>query len=112
MPIDKEMNKEALRDELDLVKEIRSGVALREATLKQQVALRHDNKVIKRDFQVDNLVLQRNQKDSREGKFSANGEGPYRVQRSTGTEAYYLEQLNGEPLPRPWNVVKLKQYYS
>ena len=51
------MNNEALRDELDLVKEILSGVALCEAMLKQQVALRHDNKVIKHKFQVDSLVL-------------------------------------------------------
>ena len=35
MPLDEEMNDEALRDELDLVEEIRSGEALREATLKQ-----------------------------------------------------------------------------
>ena len=60
MPLDEEMNDEVLRDELDLVKEIRSGAALREAMLKQQVALRHDNKVIKREFQVGSLVLQRN----------------------------------------------------
>ena len=35
MLLDKEMNDKALRDELDLVEEIRSGAALREATLKQ-----------------------------------------------------------------------------
>ena len=101
MPLDKEMNDEALRDKIDLVEEIRSGEDLREATLKQKVALHHDNKVIKREFQANNLVLQRNQKDSREEKLAANWEGPYRVQGATGTGAYYLEQLNGEPLPRP-----------
>ena len=35
MPLDKEINNESLRDELDLVEEIRSGEALCEATLKQ-----------------------------------------------------------------------------
>ena len=97
MPLDKEINNEALRDELDLVKEIRSGAAMREATLKQHVALCHDKKVIKREFQADSLVLRRNQKDSHEGKLATNWEGPYRVQGATGTRAYYLEQLNGEP---------------
>ena len=101
MHFDEEMNDEALREELDLVEEIRSGAALHEATLKQRVALRHDNKVIRREFQVGSLVLRRNQKDSREGKLAVNWEGPYRVQGATGTGAYYLEQLNGEPLPRP-----------
>ena len=60
MPLDEEMNDEALRDKLDLVEEIRSGAALREATLKQRVALHHNDKVIRREFQIGSLVLQRN----------------------------------------------------
>ena len=88
------------------------GAALREATLKQRVALRHNDKVIKREFEIGSLVLRRNQKDSREGKLAANWEWPYRVHDTTGTGAYYLKQLDGEPLPRPWNTAKLKQYYS
>ena len=101
IPLDEEMNDEALRDELDLVEEIRSGAALREAMMKRQVALRHDSKVIKREFQVGSLVLQRKQKDSGKGKLDANWKGPYRIQGATGIRAYYLKQLNGEPLPRP-----------
>ncbi|KAI5400275.1 hypothetical protein KIW84_065260 [Lathyrus oleraceus] len=46
-PLDEEMNDETLRAELDLVEEIRSEAALRETTLKQKIALRHDAKVIK-----------------------------------------------------------------
>ena len=46
VPLDEEVNDESLREELGLVKEIRSGEALREATLTQQIALRHDTKVI------------------------------------------------------------------
>ena len=106
------MNHEALREELDLVEEIRSGAALRETTLKQQITLRHDNKVIRRGFEVGSLVLRRNQKDSREGKLAANWEGPYRVRDKTSNGAYYLENLNGEQIARPWNAEKLRQYYS
>ena len=79
IPLDEEMNDEALRDELKLVEEIRSREALHEATLKQQVSLHHNNKVIKHEFQVGNLVLWRNQKDYHKGKLAANWEGPYRV---------------------------------
>jgi hypothetical protein len=111
-PLEEETNNEALREELDLVDEIREGAALREARLKQQITLRHDQKVIKREFEVGSLVLRRNQKESREGKLAANWEGPYRVRGKTGTGAYYLENLNGVQLPRPWNATKLKQYYS
>ena len=78
-PLDEEMNDEAMREELDLVEEIRSGASLREASLKQKITLRHDAKVIRREFQVGSLVL---------------------------------EHLDGEPLARPWNAEKLKQYYS
>ena len=111
-PLEEEVNDEALREELDLVDEIREGAALREARLKQQITLRHDRKVIKREFDVGSLVLRRNQKESREGKLATNWEGPYRVRAKTDTEAYYLENLTGVQLPRPWNATKLKQYYS
>ncbi|MCI87643.1 hypothetical protein A2U01_0108927, partial [Trifolium medium] len=40
-PLDEEMNDEALREELDLVEEIRTGASLQEATLKQKIAARH-----------------------------------------------------------------------
>ncbi|PNX69226.1 hypothetical protein L195_g064338, partial [Trifolium pratense] len=53
------MNDDALREELDLVEEIRTGASLREATLKQKIASRHDVKVIKREFEVGSLVLRR-----------------------------------------------------
>jgi hypothetical protein len=111
-PLDEEMNDEALREELDLVEEIRTGASIKEASLKQKVAARHDTKVIPREFNVDSLVLRRNAKDSHEGKLAPNWEGPYRVRGKTENGAYYLEDLQGKELPRPWNAQKLKQYYS
>ncbi|KAI5410110.1 hypothetical protein KIW84_055552 [Lathyrus oleraceus] len=87
-PLDEEMNDETLRAELDLVEEIRSEAALRETTLKQKIALRHDAKVIKREFQVGTLVLRRNQKNPREGKLAANWEGPYRKNLDNITAKY------------------------
>ncbi|MCI44155.1 hypothetical protein A2U01_0065394, partial [Trifolium medium] len=78
IPLDEEIN-ELLKEELDLLEELRDGVALKEATLKQKIVARHDKKDIKREFEVGSLVLQRNQKDSREGKLVANWEGPYKV---------------------------------
>ncbi|CAJ2628951.1 unnamed protein product [Trifolium pratense] len=110
-PLDEEQNDEALREELDLVEEIRTGASLKEATLKQKIAARHDTKVIKREFEVGSLVLRRNA-DSQEGKLAPNWEGPYRVVDKTENGAYYLEDLRGKKLPRPWNAQKLKQYYS
>ncbi|MCI12078.1 gag-pol polyprotein [Trifolium medium] len=111
-PLDEEANHEAIREELDFVDEVREDAALREASLKQKIVARHDKKVIKREFDVGSLVLRRNQKDSHEGKLAMNWEGPYRVKAKTGNGVYYLKNLYGEELPRPWNAEKLKQYYS
>ncbi|GAU11232.1 hypothetical protein TSUD_342220 [Trifolium subterraneum] len=63
-PLKEDINDELLREELDLVEELRTGASLREATLKQKIAARHDKRVIKREFEVGSLVLRRNQKDS------------------------------------------------
>ncbi|GAU38515.1 hypothetical protein TSUD_396320 [Trifolium subterraneum] len=111
-PHEEDINDELLREELDLVEELRTGASLREATLKQKIVARHDKRVIKREFEVGSLVLRRNQKDSREGKLAANWEGPYRVRAKTENGAYHLEDLDGKEIPRTWNADKLKQYYS
>ncbi|MCH81668.1 hypothetical protein A2U01_0002459, partial [Trifolium medium] len=43
-PVDDELNSEMLREELDLLEELRDGAALREALIKQKIATRHDKK--------------------------------------------------------------------
>ncbi|GAU35487.1 hypothetical protein TSUD_384420 [Trifolium subterraneum] len=98
-PPEEDINDELLREELDLVEELRTGASLREATLKQKIAARHDKRVIKREFEVGSLVLRRNQKDTREGKLAANWEGPYRVRAKTENGAYHLEDLYDKEIP-------------
>ena len=46
-----------LREELEFADEVRSKAALRETTLKQKIDTRHSKKVIKREFEVGDLVL-------------------------------------------------------
>ena len=74
--------------------------------------MRYDTKIILREFEVGRLVLKRNCKETCEGNLIANWEDPYRIYAKTGIGAYYLENLQGEQLARPWNTEKLKQYYS
>ena len=45
------------------------------------------------------------------GKLGPNWEGPYRITSVAGIEAYYLEELNENVIPRPWNVNNLWRYY-
>ncbi|GAU40531.1 hypothetical protein TSUD_366960 [Trifolium subterraneum] len=56
-PPDEDINDELLREELDLVEELRTGASLREATLKQKIAARHDKGVIKREFKNTQLAM-------------------------------------------------------
>jgi len=101
-----------LPEKLEFVEEVRSEAASRETTLKQKITACQIKKVIKREFEVGDLVLRRKKKDSKEGKLTANCEGPYRVRMKTGTGAYELEDLNKGTIPRTWNAKKLKKYYT
>jgi hypothetical protein len=94
------------------VDEVRIGATLREAALKQKIVARHSKKVIRREFEVGDLVLRRNQKDSEEGKLTANWDGPYRIRMKTRTRAYGLEDLHQNTVPRTWNAEKFKKYYT
>ena len=44
-------------------------------------------------------------------KIGPNWEGPYRITSMTGIGAYYLEDLDENVVPRPWNVNNLRMYY-
>jgi hypothetical protein len=108
-------NQELLREELDLVDEVLELARLTEMSRKQRVAQRYNTKVVKRKFAVGDLVLRRasiGQKNAKDGKLAANWEGPYRVIRSTRKGAYALETLQGRELPRTFNAVDLRRYYS
>ena len=52
-----------------------------------------------------------NMRDVVAGKLAQTWEGPYRVTTNAGVGAYYLEDLDERPLPRPWNVHNLKKFY-
>ena len=53
-----------------------------------------------------------NMRDMAAGKLAQTWEGPYRVTAIAGAGAYYLEDLDERPLPRPWNANNLKKFYA
>jgi hypothetical protein len=105
-------NKEALQENLDLLEEIREKAHFREFAMKQRVSHRYNTKVIPRNFREGDLVLKRPMGKDKGGKLAPNWEGPFRIQEAYGNGAYRLETLQGETLPRTWNVMNLKFYYS
>ncbi|XP_072081110.1 uncharacterized protein [Arachis hypogaea] len=101
--------------EKDLADEAREIAHLSEIALKQRIALRYNSKVLKREFEQNDLVLQRN--DIRlptqgEGKLTVNWKGPYRVKEVIGKGAYKLEKLDSKEVPRTWNAGNLRRFYS
>ncbi|XP_072076448.1 uncharacterized protein [Arachis hypogaea] len=101
--------------EKDLVEETREMAHLSETALKQRIALRYNTKVLMRDFEERDLVLQRNDvglPTPGERKLAANWEGPYRIKEVLGKGAYKLERLDGKEIPRTWNAGNLRRFYS
>ena len=67
------------------------------------------------EFSARDLGLRKavgNMRDTNVEKLAPTWEGPYRVTAIAGTGAYYLEDLDERPLPRPWNVHNLKKFYQ
>jgi hypothetical protein len=106
------VNEEALQENLDLLEDVRENAHFREFAMKQRVSHKYNTKVIPRSFREGDLVLKRPMGRDKGGKLAPNWEGPFRIQDAYGGGAYRLETLQGETLPRTWNVMNLKFYYS
>ena len=91
---------------LDLLEESQDMVSIQLADYQQKLTWGYNRNVMPREFVAGDLVLQR-----AVGKLAPNWEGPYQVTAVAGTEAYYLEDMEERPLPRPWNVSNMKKYY-
>ena len=74
------------------------------------------NKRVKlRWLDIGDLVLRKvttATKDSAQGKLGPIWEGPYQVVHYSLQGSYHLETLEGQRLPRPWNIEQLKKYHQ
>ncbi|XP_015934190.1 uncharacterized protein LOC107460346 [Arachis duranensis] len=87
----------------DLVDETKQMAHLTEIAIKQRIALRYNNKVLKRSLGEGDLVLRRNDigpPTPGEGKLATNWAVPYGVRKVLGKGAYKLERLDGSEVPR------------
>ena len=101
-------------EHLDLLEEYREAATIRLAEYQQRLARRYNRDVKVREFDARDLVLRKavgNMRDTNAEKLAPIWEGPYRVTSITGVRAYYLEDLDERPIPRPWNVHNLKKFY-
>ena len=101
-------------EHLDLLEEYREAAIIWLAEYQQKLARRYNLDVNTREFGAGDLVLRRavgNMWDTSAGKLAPAWEGPYRVTSIVGAGAYYLEDLDKRPLPRPSNIRNLKKFY-
>ena len=79
------------------------------------VMARYYNKKLKvRRFNTGDIVLRKVShatKDPSQRKLGPAWEGPYKVTCHSTQGSYHLKTLDGQELPRLWNVEHLKKYY-
>ncbi|XP_074299806.1 uncharacterized protein LOC141630974 [Silene latifolia] len=110
----KERNQVEMASSLDPIDELRTGAQIRMAAYKQTAARSYNKNVRLRILQVGDLVLRKvfpNTKNQSAGKFAYNWEGPYHIEGIVGNGAYKLKTMDGEAVPRSWNIIHLKKYY-
>ena len=84
------------------------------AYYQQKLKQGYDANVKLRPLTPGDLVLRKVMgaaKNPAQGKLGLNWKGPYRITSQASIGAYFLEDLDGHVVPRPWNVNNLKKYY-
>jgi len=98
---------------LDLLPELRGKPQIRNLAAKQRAARKYNANLHPRSFVVGDLVWRMaSSARKKDGKFSANWDGSYRIPEDAGGGAYHLEQLSGEEISNTWNISHLKFYFS
>ena len=108
-------NNGLMLEHLDWLEECREVAIVRLVEYQQRLAQRNNRDVKAGEFSAGDLVLRKvvgNMRDVGAGKLAQTWEEPYRVTTIASLGAYYLEDLDERPLPRPWNVHNLKKFYQ
>lgn len=106
---DPDSNVEGLSLNLDTLEIRRDQAQLRMVANQKAAARSYNHRVRVRRFQSGDLVLRKVMQ--KQGVFSPNWEGPFRVTKPISSGSYQLEELSGKPLPHLWNADKLRRYY-
>ena len=107
-------NDEQLARGLDLVEEKRENAMVQLAHYQQKLKRGYGVHVRIRPLTSGDLVLRKvvgSAKNPAWGKLGPNWEGPYHITSNAGIGKYFLEDLDGLVVSRPWNVNNLKRYY-
>ena len=107
-------NDQLLERSLDLVDEQREAAMVQLAHYQQKPKQGYDTGVKVRPLAFGDLVLRKvveNAKNPSWGILGPSWEGPYHITSVARIRAYFLEDLNENVVPCPWNVNNLQRYY-
>ena len=110
-----ESNDSHLWINLDFLDEVREKASIRVMKYQQKMAEYYNKRVKLRRLDIGDLVLRKvtpATKDSAQGKLGPTWEGLYRVFHYSRQGSYHLETMDGQKLPRPWNIEHLKNYHQ
>ena len=101
-----EESNEERKVNLDLLDKVSEEARIKAEALKRRVEYKYSSKLRPRQFQVADLVMRKAHPYQLENKLSPNWAGPFRVTEVLGNGAYRLEKLEGDAIPRTWNVFR------
>ncbi|XP_038986795.1 uncharacterized protein LOC120112114 [Phoenix dactylifera] len=103
-----------LRNNLDLVEEVREAARVRMAKYQQRTAQYYNARVKIKSFKEGDLVLRKAEasQPTEQGKMAPNWKGPYQIARVQRPGAYKLKSLGGTLIPWSWSSENLRVYYQ
>ena len=110
-----EGNDDKLRLNLDWLDEVRDKASSRMTKYQQKMMEYYNKRVKLRQLNIGDLVLRKvtpATKNPTQGKLGPTWEGPYWVVHYSRRGSYHLETIDGQKLPRPWNIEHLKKYHK
>ncbi|KAG7594060.1 Ribonuclease H-like superfamily [Arabidopsis thaliana x Arabidopsis arenosa] len=113
-PLNEESNSKLLEDILDTIDERRDQSLIRLQNYQQLTARYYNSKLKNRPLNVGDFVLRRvfdNTKEEGAGKLGINWKGPYQITEKIQNGVYRLQDLDGNPVQRSWNIINLKKFY-
>ena len=109
-----EASGEGLRSNLDLLEERRADAHQKALSYKRAVARVYNRSVRPRSIKLEDLVLRKievSHPTRVRGKLAPKWEGPYRVIGVSRPGTFRLATMDGDPVPRTWNIQNLKKYF-
>ncbi|XP_064941351.1 uncharacterized protein LOC135594768 [Musa acuminata AAA Group] len=109
-----EASGEGLRSNLDLLEERRANAHQKALSYKRAVARVYNRRVRPRSIKLEDLVLRKTEVSrptQARGKLTPKWEGPYRVIGVSRPGTFRLATMNGDPVPRTWNIQNLRKYF-